>query len=326
MGLETRIGIVTGLVIVVVASIYFFYGNRGVDDDILLTTAAPAAAGPTAVGQKATPALRIPPSNETRTAGPAPSAPRLSPPVEPTSPSPGRPVVGQAAAERTVPAHPPTEAPQGAGPTAAVTLRTGPASSLVEATRDNLDDDELEPVSSLAELDGQTLSASPQALTRAVPERATPISLPREIAPVSPRPVAPMVRHHTIETGDTLEGLARTYYGDIRKLGLILAANPGLKDPRQLKIGTVVVVPEDASATRPHHAAALPAAAEDPGRAAAQPEGKTYRVQEGDTFYRIAARQLGSSSRWEELYELNRGLVRDDPRRLRPGMVIRLPQ
>ena len=50
--------------------------------------------------------------------------------------------------------------------------------------------------------------------------------------------------------------------------------------------------------------------------------GPQYVVQKGDSLIRIAARTLGSGSRWTEIQSLNAGL---DPRSLRPGMKIVLP-
>jgi len=52
------------------------------------------------------------------------------------------------------------------------------------------------------------------------------------------------------------------------------------------------------------------------------PTGPRYTVQKGDSLIRIAARTLGSGSRWTEIQSLNAGL---DPRGLRPGMKIVLP-
>lgn len=50
--------------------------------------------------------------------------------------------------------------------------------------------------------------------------------------------------------------------------------------------------------------------------------GPQYVVQKGDSLIRIAARTLGSGSRWTEIQALNGGL---DPRVLRPGMKLVLP-
>jgi hypothetical protein len=42
------------------------------------------------------------------------------------------------------------------------------------------------------------------------------------------------------------------------------------------------------------------------------PHGESYIVQEGDTLWRIAARQLGEGRRYKEIAELNAGLVNDE--------------
>lgn len=51
---------------------------------------------------------------------------------------------------------------------------------------------------------------------------------------------------------------------------------------------------------------------------------KMYRVKSTDNLFRIAKSTLGRGARWREIYELNRDRIAD-PDRLKPGMVIRLP-
>lgn len=53
------------------------------------------------------------------------------------------------------------------------------------------------------------------------------------------------------------------------------------------------------------------------------PAGRTYTVQAGDTLSKIAARELGSASRWPEILRANPEIT--DPRRIRPGMQLALP-
>ena len=50
----------------------------------------------------------------------------------------------------------------------------------------------------------------------------------------------------------------------------------------------------------------------------------TYRVRTGDTLSGLAARHLGSSTRFREIYDANRDLLRS-PDDLRVGMTIRIP-
>ena len=45
--------------------------------------------------------------------------------------------------------------------------------------------------------------------------------------------------------------------------------------------------------------------------ASAASPGGAYVVQKGDCLYGIARSQLGDGSRWSEIYELNKGTVKD---------------
>jgi len=49
-------------------------------------------------------------------------------------------------------------------------------------------------------------------------------------------------------------------------------------------------------------------------------------VQSGDTLYSIARRQYGSSNRWEDIFRLNKVLLKNNPARLARGMVLKLPE
>ena len=50
----------------------------------------------------------------------------------------------------------------------------------------------------------------------------------------------------------------------------------------------------------------------------------TYTVVKGDCLYRIAKKQLGDSSRWPEIYELNKEKIKN-PNLIYPGMELKLP-
>jgi len=66
------------------------------------------------------------------------------------------------------------------------------------------------------------------------------------------------------------------------------------------------------------------AAGNAPGTAAVN--GKTYTVQEGETLFDIARRQLGKASRWVEIYDLNRTRLGKQMEGFRPGITLILPQ
>ena len=55
------------------------------------------------------------------------------------------------------------------------------------------------------------------------------------------------------------------------------------------------------------------------------PSGKTYTVKSGDSLWKIAATQLGNGSRWKEIYELNKGIIGDNPNLIYPNQVFTMP-
>ncbi len=63
---------------------------------------------------------------------------------------------------------------------------------------------------------------------------------------------------------------------------------------------------------------------EVPGEEETPVEGGVYVVVKGDSLWEIAKHELGDSSRWNEIYELNRDTIRD-PRVIRIGQEILLP-
>ncbi|MET1162737.1 MAG: LysM peptidoglycan-binding domain-containing protein [Pseudoxanthomonas sp.] len=51
---------------------------------------------------------------------------------------------------------------------------------------------------------------------------------------------------------------------------------------------------------------------------------RTYTIEKGDTLSKIAKEQLGHASAWKQIFEANRDVL-DDPDRIFPGQVIKLP-
>jgi nucleoid-associated protein YgaU len=124
--------------------------------------------------------------------------------------------------------------------------------------------------------------------------------------------VKPGTRTHVVEGGDTFSILAEVYYGSQRYTGLLVQANPHVKDPNRLLVGTKINIPP------------LERKAKTGTASAPTPKG-TYRVKEGDSFYAIARDVLGDAGRWQELLALNRDLVDGDPHKLRAGQLLKLP-
>lgn len=52
----------------------------------------------------------------------------------------------------------------------------------------------------------------------------------------------------------------------------------------------------------------------------------TYVVKSGDSLSKIAKELLGNASRWPEIYELNKGLIGDNPNLIHPGQELKLPK
>lgn len=55
------------------------------------------------------------------------------------------------------------------------------------------------------------------------------------------------------------------------------------------------------------------------------PSGGTYTVKKGDSLWKIAASQLGSGSRWNEIYNLNKSVIGGNPNLIYPNQVFTLP-
>ncbi len=54
------------------------------------------------------------------------------------------------------------------------------------------------------------------------------------------------------------------------------------------------------------------------------PEVQTYTIEKGDTLSKIAKEHYGAASAWKQIFEANRDVL-DDPDRIFPGQIIKLP-
>ncbi len=157
---------------------------------------------------------------------------------------------------------------------------------------------------------------------------------------------------YVVRKGDTLSRIAREVYGraSMTEINELYQANKDLMpDKRTLQVGWEIQVPVEAnrkieSLLASGHfemadsAEALPAAATASAVGAStgqaprvvQPAAvdrsqlDRYQVRKGDTWYKLAGRFMGNSSRWRELYALNDDIV-PDINRLRTGVKIRVP-
>lgn len=130
------------------------------------------------------------------------------------------------------------------------------------------------------------------------------------------------VELHRTQPGDSLASIARDYYGDERYTKLLAENNRQITDPNALKVGTWIKIPPVSSNPS---ATSVSLSAKTPG-APSTDAARTYTVRSGDSFYAIARDVLGDAARWKELFNLNQSLVGGDPKKLKVGQVITLPQ
>ena len=64
-----------------------------------------------------------------------------------------------------------------------------------------------------------------------------------EAAAEETNPAVTENKTHTVQSGDTLWGIAKTYYGDGGQYTKIAAANPSMKNPNLIYAGQVLTIP-----------------------------------------------------------------------------------
>lgn len=307
---DVKIGIVLSLVVVVVAG--WYYLRRGAEDEAIplgveLASSSPATQEPSSESAVTPPQpAAVPvltPVRRAQEAVPEEAASGQTPP--PAEPEPSPPAESLFALDDSPPEGP------AAGGSLKDLLQLGPAPSGTEEpsdTEDSATAPQPDEPKAASDTTGPTVRSKPARKStdrRPAPGPVTRSSQPR-------RAPAPGTRTHRVERGDTFSVLAEVYYGSQRHTGFLVRANPQVKDPSRLLVGTVLNVPPLGGQVRT-------AAAASP-----TPKG-TYRVKEGDSFYGIARDVLGDSGRWQELLALNRELVDGDPQKLRAGQLVKLP-
>jgi two-component SAPR family response regulator/LysM repeat protein len=127
---------------------------------------------------------------------------------------------------------------------------------------------------------------------------------------------------YLVRPGDTLWSIAETAYGSGAHYRRLVEANLG----RQMADGQIFSA---AGVIQPGWRLLAPGATWDVENVDGQ---RWYTVQPGDSLSGIAARMLGDRTRWEELFDLNRGASSDDgrhrleePNTIWPGLRLRLP-
>jgi LysM repeat protein len=144
------------------------------------------------------------------------------------------------------------------------------------------------------------------------PEPTAVIIEPAETLP-PPALAAPQAKpidhtqHHVVQADDDLWSLAERYYGDGRGWRKIAAGNPTVLTggPDRLQVGWRLSIPDlDENV----HAG-----------------NRVITVRRGDTLSSIAERELGSSARWRDIFQVNRAQL-SDPDQLAAGIRLAVPE
>ncbi len=152
-------------------------------------------------------------------------------------------------------------------------------------------------------------------------ETATPAA---QTTPTA-KPLAAGPRSHQVQRGETLSSIAMAAYGSPNFYPAILRANPKL-DPRRMKPGMTIVLPDVSEVKHdPAAPSARSASSETHSPSATVNTSREYKVQPGDSLYRISVKLYGNSSMQDKIYELNRTTIGPSKERVRAGMVLRLP-
>jgi len=139
------------------------------------------------------------------------------------------------------------------------------------------------------------------------------------------RPASNVPLTHTVRQGETLSGIAKSYYGRSTAYQAILKANPGL-DPQKMRPGLRINLPPTSEVKTDVRPDGRP---ETGGTRRSSPvvdPSRQYVVVSGDTLSHIALKLYGRRDRANDLYIANREVIGPDSARLKPGMVLKLPE
>ncbi|MNJ35438.1 LysM domain/BON superfamily protein [compost metagenome] len=84
---------------------------------------------------------------------------------------------------------------------------------------------------------------------------------------------------------------------------------------RQMKVHTKVAAAGAGTANKKNESA----------RADTKKTPKTYTVKAGDSLSKIAKLELGNSSKWQAIYNLNKKTIGKDPNKIKPGQKLVMP-
>ncbi|HEY7119327.1 MAG TPA: LysM domain-containing protein [Tepidisphaeraceae bacterium] len=146
------------------------------------------------------------------------------------------------------------------------------------------------------------------------------------LAPSNATPVAGST--HVVRSGETFSSIAAVAYGSAAYYPHLIRANPQV-NPNNLKLGTVINLPrlEDVKATTGtggDHATG--GSAQKVIDDVKIDPAKQYRVQSGDSLYKISQKIYGTPNYLEAIYEQNKQAIGPNPTKLKLGMILDLPE
>lgn len=144
------------------------------------------------------------------------------------------------------------------------------------------------------------------------PQAAPSVAVPKRVPAPQAAPVetaeAPTTSgsYYKVRSGDTLSALAQRHLGSAKRWPEIFEANRDkLKNPHWIAVGQELTIP-------------------GASKMAATSAPKTYVVKRGDSLSGIAGRELGSMSKWQQIYAANRSSIRN-PHYIFPGQKLVIP-
>lgn len=125
----------------------------------------------------------------------------------------------------------------------------------------------------------------------------------------TPTPAEPMegsgaYESYSFKSGDTLMQVAFETYGDLYQWRRILEANRDvISDPNHIPVGTQLKIERPASPV------------------SVSRNGEAYRIRSGDTLGTISNQVYGTTSKWREIWDNNRELIKD-PNKIYAGFTL----
>jgi nucleoid-associated protein YgaU len=139
---------------------------------------------------------------------------------------------------------------------------------------------------------------------------------------------------YTVQPNDSFWNISERAYGTGAFFKALYEHNRK-KHPEsdEMKVGQVLSVPDEAVLRRaypdlcpkPHKQVMAGQQRLASASSRMRGAGRVYTVEDGDTLFEIARRELGKTSRWAEIYDLNRDVLGNDFDYLHPGLELILP-